>query len=56
VLAERGRKLVMGGPDLYGLLAFLDQRTDQTQEFLLLWAAASPNKKRSDLDVSDLAA
>jgi hypothetical protein len=33
----------------------LDQRTNQTQEFLLLWAAASSDEKRSDLHVGDLA-
>jgi hypothetical protein len=33
----------------------LDQRTNQTQEFLLLWAAASSDEKRSDLNVGDLA-
>jgi hypothetical protein len=31
------------------------QRSNQTQEFLLLWPTASPNKKRSDLDIGDLA-
>jgi hypothetical protein len=32
-----------------------DQRSNQAQEFLLLWPAASPNKKSSNLDISDLA-
>jgi hypothetical protein len=34
----------------------LNQRCNQTQEFLLLWSAASRNKKSSDLNVSHLPA
>jgi hypothetical protein len=33
----------------------LDQRTNQAQQLLLLWAAAGPDEKRSDLHVGDLA-
>jgi hypothetical protein len=32
-----------------------DQRSNQAQEFLLLWPAASRDKKGSDLNISDLA-
>ena len=35
--------------------AGLDQRTNQAQEFLLLWAIANRDEKRSDLNVGDLA-
>jgi hypothetical protein len=33
----------------------LGQCSNQAQEFLLLWPAASPDKKSSNLDISDLA-
>jgi len=32
-----------------------DQRSNQAQEFLFLWPAASRDKKGSDLTISDLA-
>jgi hypothetical protein len=31
-----------------------DQRSNQAQEFLLLWPAASPDEKGADLDIGDL--
>ena len=34
----------------------LDQRSNQTQEFLLLWSIAGCNEERSDVNVSHLAA
>jgi hypothetical protein len=33
-----------------------NQRSDQAQQFLFLWAAARRDKKASDLNISDLAA
>jgi hypothetical protein len=32
-----------------------DQRSNQAQEFLLLWPAANPDKKGTDLNISNLA-
>jgi hypothetical protein len=32
----------------------LDQRSNQAQEFLLLWSVASCDEKSSDLNVGDL--
>jgi hypothetical protein len=32
----------------------LDQRSNQAEEFLLLWSAASGDEKSSDLNVGDL--
>jgi hypothetical protein len=36
--------------------AFLNQRSDQPQQLLLLWALASPAEKGSDVDIGNLAA
>jgi hypothetical protein len=35
-------------------IALLDQRSNQAQEFLLLWSVASRDEKGSDLNVRDL--
>jgi hypothetical protein len=35
-------------------ISVLDQRSNQAQEFLLLWSVASGDEKGSDLDVGDL--
>jgi hypothetical protein len=34
----------------------LNQRSNQTQEFLLFWSVASPDKKGSDFKIGDLSA
>jgi hypothetical protein len=59
-LRERGRALGWlrhfrsnAPADAY-LISPLDQRSNQTQEFLLLWPAASGDEKSSDLNVGDL--
>jgi hypothetical protein len=47
--------IAVQAPPKIGQRRPLDQRTNQTQEFLLLWAAASSDEKRSDLNVGNLA-
>jgi hypothetical protein len=38
----------------FTLIAVLDQRSDQAQEFLFLWPVAGRDEKGSDLNIGDL--